>query len=156
MKEVKTKGLFPKKFVLYDSVKELPVKRAHEFDKLVLQDFEIGDSIQDVFKHLSNFKDLLTVETLPQAVQELKNLHQNYYFLIHGISVKSYCFAAMVHEINGKKIGDMTEDNVDFVLSQITESRLKENDVIEVVSDIKKNLIRNLDHTFLTDILIPE
>lgn len=151
------KGIFNNtKIVLYDSIKELSSERYHEFQKLVIKDLEIGDDIQSVFKHFSKFKILLTSETVDQAHQELKNIFQTFFFLIQGISVKSYCFAALVDEINGFRVTSLDEESVQRVIREITRCGLKEYEVIEIVEDVKKNLSQNLEPSFLIDILLAE
>ena len=96
MRQIK-KGVFRKTVInLYDSIKELPILRYHEFTKLVLEDLHIGSDMTSVGKHFSNFHTLLAREKSAEALQEAENLHNNFYYIIERISIKSFCFLALV------------------------------------------------------------
>lgn len=155
MREVTAKTMFSRtKIKLFDSVKELTVDRYHELQKLALQDMDIGDDIQGVFKHFSKLELFIRNHKPDEAYQELKNLHNNFWFILNGISVKSYCFCVMISEIGGKPVNDFSDYGVEQTLKLITRSGLKERQVVDIVEDVKKNLIQSCEPIFLIDIAL--
>lgn len=151
MKEISVKTGFLKrhKFMLYDSVKELPMYRNHEMNKLFLQDAGIGSDMSSVNAHFTTIHQLLKADRLPEAMQEAINLHNNIFYIIEGINIKSYCFMSMIYSINGEVINEFTEDKIKETKKIIDQSGLTYNHCCEIVEDVKKKLSLNLNPTFL-------
>jgi len=156
MREIRTGLLKTTKIKLYESIKELPIERNHELMKLVLQDLGIGSTIDDAVKHFSVFHNLLANNKIEEARQEAKNLHNNIFYIMEGINIKSFCFLAMVAEINGKKIKDFSMEGVQKEVKRLSDSGLKQGQVDDIVEEVKKNLIRSYEPIFLTDMEIQD
>ena len=76
---------------LYDSIKELPSWRYHELNKLFMQDAQIGSDMKSVIKHFSELQRLIKINKQHEALIELQNLHNNIFYAIEGINLKSFC-----------------------------------------------------------------
>lgn len=154
MKEVKINGGIEIKF--YDSIKELPILRYHEFQKAALQDSGIGSDMTAVSAHLSLLHKFLNADKKGQAMRETINLHNNLFFMLEGVNIKSFCFAAMIFSINGKPLNDISEENVKRVIKHLSKNGLTIGLVEDTVEEIKKKLISNFDPSFLVDTPAPE
>ena len=156
MRTIKIKGVFRNSEVrLFDSIKELSIERYRELKNLSLQDIGIGSDIDSVAEHFSRLHTLLTNEKTTEALQEAKNLHNNFYYMIEKIDIKSFCFVAMIESINGKNIYDFSEEGVKKTIKKLSDLGLKQIQVNDIVEDVKKNLTKNFNPIFLIDTEIP-
>lgn len=146
-------GLF-KKAKIYDSIKELTIERDHEFRKLLLQDLGVGSDMGAITKHFGALHAYLSNGKIPESLQEAKNLHNTFYYIIQGINIKSYCFAALVYEIGGKKVTDFSSEGIKETLNKI--SGMNIGQVEDILFDVKKNLIQNFEPLFLTSTRIQD
>jgi hypothetical protein len=154
MKVVILKNWYGKRYVvsLYEGIQETPIMRTHEFYKLLLLDLGVGSDMDSVGRHFSAFYGLLKSKSYNELFQEAANLHNNYYFILEGINVKSFCFASMVASIDGKQVTDMSEGGVKKLLKQLSDYGLKDQHVTDITDEIKKKLISNLEPLFLIDL----
>lgn len=137
------------KVEFYDSIKEMPIERYHEFQKLLLQDLGVGSDIESISGHFSNLYMLLSTGSTDAALQEAKNLHNNMYLAINEIGVSSYCFAALVKSINGKET-ELTEEGIKRTLKKLSKVSVAKSE--EILFEVKKNLRQTLNHISLIDI----
>lgn len=157
MKTVKTKGLIKSHSIkLYESIKELPISRFHEFQKLMLQDMGVGSDMDSIANHFSTLHHLLINNKSSEALQEAKNLHNNLFMMVQGIGIKSFCFASLIHSIDGELVTDLSSEGAKELVSKIEKTRLSYSDVSEIVENVKKNLSRSFDPTFLINQEIPD
>ena len=88
MKEVNVNGKFGKtQIYLYSDIKEMPIKRYHELGKLILNEINIGDSIEDLPRHFSSLYQYVGNNNQEESLQEIKNLHNNLFNAIQGIDI---------------------------------------------------------------------
>lgn len=150
MRLIEVRGLFRKNVInVYESIKELPIERHHEFQKLVLQDLGIGSDLDAVAKHFSVFHNLLVNNKSGDALMEAKNLHNAFFYILEGINIKSFCFVVMVESINGEKFNDLSESGIKKHIKKISQSGLTQGMVDDVVEDLKKKLKANFEPIFL-------
>lgn len=152
MKTINLPGLFKRSQAkFFDSVKELNIERHHEFQKLVLQDVGIGSNMDSVARHFSSIHYLLGNDSKDEAVQETKNLHNNIFYMIDKIDIKSFCLVAFVNSIDEKTVTDFSEAGVRQTIKELSDKGLRRSDVEEILDDIKKNLKKNFNPIFLID-----
>lgn len=137
---------------IYDSIKELPIDRYTEFQKLLLQDDGIGSDMNAIASHFSKFHQFLLAEKYEEANQEAKNLHNSFFYIVNGINVKSFCFASLIHSINGKELVDLSQENIEKTLKQLSNLGLTQGHVTDITEEVKKNFIPNFEPTFLIGI----
>jgi len=149
MRTIKTGLLKQGEVVLFDSIKELNIERHHELQKLIIRDAGIGSDMDAVAGHFSTFHSLLVNQKHNEALKEAQNLHNNIFYMIEKINIKSFSFMCMVHAINGKEYNDFSEEGVKQVLKKLSDSGLKQSEVEDILQDVKKNLKKSFDPTFL-------
>ncbi len=141
---------------LLDSIKELTSERTHDFNKLVLQDVEIGSDMDAVAGHFSKLGNMLANKKSDEAIQEAKNLHNNIFYMIEKINLKSLCFSVFVHKIDKDFITDFTIDGAKDISKRISKIGLPHEQVEDILEEIKKKLTRNFEPTFLIDMEMKE
>jgi hypothetical protein len=148
MRTLKVKG---HTIELFDSIKELTIERHHEFQKLALLDIGVGSDIAGIGAHFSNFHQLLINKKTDEALLEARNLHNNFFYILQGINIKSFCFHTFVKTIDRVpvKISDLVEDKIKENLQKMSWFGLLQSDVEDVLEDIKKKLTQNFEPIFL-------
>lgn len=116
---------------VYDSIKEIPIKRYKLMQQYLLQEAGIGSSISDIDYHLSKTIQFLQSEKNAEAVEELTNYRYNVFALLNGLSFKSKACACLV--------SNYEVDECMPVIESLTEGELS-----EVWDRVKKNLIQSL------------
>jgi hypothetical protein len=137
---------------LFSSIKELPITRKHELNKLVAQKIDIGDNPSDIARHLKALYKYVMGGYNNEAILELKNMHNNMFYAIEGIDIDCYCFAAMIHSVDGKEFTDLSLEGSKAMADWVTSSTMTNGEVEEIVIDVKKNLIPNYQPSFLIDL----
>ena len=158
MRKVEIKGFWGTKsyVTLFDSVKELSWLRQHELNRLFMMDLNIGSDMRSVSSHHTAIREQIMNGNKSDALQELKNLYQNYDFILKGININSLCFMAMVRDINGRHITDFSAENVRKEAVALADSGLKGSQVADIVDDVKKNFKRNFNPIFLINSVTQE
>lgn len=134
---------------LYDSVKELPAWRYHELNKLFMQDAQIGSDMSSVARHYADIQKYIKMDKKQHALIELQNLHNNLFYVIEGINLKSFCFMAMVHSINKEVIYDFSQEAMVKNTKALARAGLTNHKASDIVDEIKKNFYRSLQPIFL-------
>jgi len=152
MRTVTCPGIFRKgEIKVYESIKELPMERYHDLTKLVLQDVGIGSDMDAVGRHFSRFHTFIVNEKTAELLQEARNLHNNIFYAIEKVNIKSFCFIAMVYSINGRKLLDLSQEAVMKEIKVLSDWGLRQSQVEDVVEDVKKKLKRSFEPIFLID-----
>ena len=144
------------KVSFYDSIKEMPSDRYNELQKMFYYTIGVGSEVKDFNNHFSKLISYISNNKNDNAIQEMKNLYNCYYNAINGISPYALCMMAMIKDVDGEEyLGDSLEDHQEKVMF-LSKKGLKHGQVVDVVEDVKKNFIQNLDATFLADIAVQE
>lgn len=144
-----TKNSVKIQVVLYDSINELPAWRYHELNKLFMQDAQIGSDMTSVARHYAAIQKFIKMDKKQEALIELQNLHNNLYYTIQGINLKSFCFMAMVYSIGKDVIYDFSQEAMVRNTKRLAQSGLRQSQASDIVIELKKNFYRNLQPIFL-------
>jgi len=88
---------------LYTSIKELPITKYQDFCKLAMIDYGVGSDMAAYNAHFTKLHNLLLLNKNSDAINEMKNIHNNYFYVINNIGAWSFCFAPFIATINGKE-----------------------------------------------------
>jgi len=136
---------------LYSSIKEMPIDRYQEFNKLACIDMGIGSTLEDFNKHFTSLHAYLANNKIGEAIQETKNIHNNFFYMVEKIGIWSYCFCAFIKSINGKAYEKVELDEHRETINILSKKGLKTGQCQSVLDEIKKKLNQNLNSTFLID-----
>ncbi|TNE75024.1 hypothetical protein EP331_00210 [bacterium] len=151
MKEVKVKNILGRTtatVLLYSSIKELPVYRYNEFEKLLMQDVGIGSSMEDVGTRFGRLYQFISDSDIINTHKEAKNLHNTLFWALNGFNTTYKSFRVLIHSVNGKEYDLKYLDKLDKVVQKISQGEVE-----EVLTEVKKKLIQNYERCFLTEIV---
>lgn len=132
--------------VIYDAIDELPIKRFHKFNKMLLVDAGIGSDLADVDEHIKKSLTYYKQGKADLAATELENLRQNIYFVQSELSPKHLAFACLVKEIDGKERNDISDDGLSETLELISDANHVE--LTASIEAVKKKIDEELQSYF--------
>ena len=131
---------------VYDSIEELPIKRFHKYNKMLLIDSGIGSDLTAFDKHISRILVYLKKGQNDLISQELTNLRQGIYFIQSEINPRLLAFSALVASIDGKPCDDISDDGLKRTASILSDATVKE--VADTMDEAKKKIDNELEHYF--------
>lgn len=136
------KLIFNKKvYMLYDSIEEMPIQNFQKYNKYLLIDAGIGSDADDIDNHIVKLAKLIANDEKKKALQELQNMRQNIWMINNEISPKYMAFAALISSIDGKKVTDLSDDNLKDIIADI--NKVRHSSLINFLYNIKKKFSQN-------------
>jgi len=151
MHTIKIGGFRKHTIELYDSIKEITAERDHALNCMITIDLGIGADMDSVAEHFNTLHEHLSNGHREAAQQEAVNLHNNFFMMIEKINTKSLCFALLVKSIDKQPQYDLTDEGCKKVIRKLSHMGLRQSQVEELLSDLKKKLSRNFIPSFLID-----
>lgn len=139
MKEIE---LGKHKVTLYDAIDEMPMKRFHWFNKMMLVDSGVGSDLSDFDKHLIKARAFIAEKKNEQAMIELDNLRQNYFLIIQSVSPKMMSFSALIKSIDGQEYEDLSENGLQAVVEKLGDVPIKA--LHQALDEVKKKIDEDL------------
>lgn len=136
---------------LYDSIKSMPIERYQEFNKLACIDLGVGSTIEDFNNHFSTLHAYLANNKISEAIQEVKNIHNSFFYNIEKISVWSYSFCAFIKSVNGVEYKGTELEEHRELISKLSNKGLTTGKCEETLDHLKKKLLQRLNASFLID-----
>ena len=134
--------------MLYESIDEMPIQNFQKYNKCLLIDAGVGSDIDDIDQHIVKIAKYIKSDK-EKAMQELQNMRQNLFMISSGISPKHLAFAALVHSINGKKVTDLSDSNLQAILESL--QTVKRSWLVRILAEIKKKISTELELYFPAD-----
>ena len=136
------------KVVFYDSVEDLPVTQFHRYSKHLLVEGGIGDTIQDIDRHITRIINFLN--DTKKAYQEILNLRQCLFLVVSEQDVHNKATLCLVKSVDGKDWTDFSDSGLDELynlLNGATQRELNEL-AMEVRGRIDENLLQYFPKVF--------
>ena len=136
------------KVVFYDSVEDLPVTQFHRYSKHLLVEGGIGDTIQDIDRHITRIINFLN--DTKKTYQEILNLRQCLFLVASEQDVHNKTTLCLVKSVDGKDWTDFSDSGLDELynlLNGATQRELNEL-AMEVRSRIDENLLQYFPKVF--------
>lgn len=111
---------------MHDDISQLPVRRYHVFNRMLLVDAGIGSDIGDFDRHLERIMAYTRKEQRENLLAEVKNLRQSVYFVLKGINPKLMAFACLVTKIDGTPYDDLTDEGLSKVVAALNDVPISE------------------------------
>ena len=128
---------------IYDSIRQLPIRRYQKFNKHMMIAMEVGDSVADYDKRMARAMGYLGSEDIKSAGIELTNQRQALHNALQEYSPSGMALATMVYSIDSKVYSNYDEDTLNEVLETLDKigyTRQMQDDDLKYV---KKKLKRN-------------
>lgn len=123
---------------LHDDISQLPVKRYHVFNRMLLVDAGIGGDIADFDRHIERVMAYNRKEQKEQLLVELQNLRQSVYLILNNINPKLMAFAVLVTKLDGSACDDLTDDGLRRVVERLNDEKL--TDITASLEAVKKKI----------------
>jgi len=122
----------------FESIEELPLQRFNAFNKYVMLDSELGNTIQDFDKMVIRVSEFMNKEMYEDARGELMNMRIVYHNILTENDVKGLAFASTIKRYKGKEVTDYSEENLRAILSDLEKEGLTVKEVVDKNNDLKK------------------
>lgn len=119
-------------------------------------DIGVGSTPDHINEHLGKLFEYAGSGNLEAVQKEARNLHNSYWNAIQKLNAKSLSFAPLVHSIDGNVRYDLSFDKAKETVKMCSDCGLKNEQVSELVDEIKKKFTRNSKPHFLTDMELEE
>lgn len=86
-----------------DNPGEMTIERLNEFQVYLLQDADMGSTLEDLNRRLDKMDQFLAAGKIGEARLERENLNYGVYFLFNKIDLKCRALASLVISHNGAK-----------------------------------------------------
>lgn len=157
MIEIKLKKLFKTTTIeLYESIKEMPIERFNEFSKLAALDMGVGSTLEDFHNHFSKLHAYVVNNKRDEALIEMSNVYQGFFYAINKISIWSYSFCAFIKSVDGEEYNRTEINDHRILIKKLSEKGLTVDKCQSTIDEVKKNLIQSFDSSFLADIATRE
>lgn len=144
MKKINIKGRIVE---IYDTIEDLPIKRFHKYNKLLLIDSGIGTDLADVDRHISRAQLFIKKNDVESAVTEMENLRQNIYFVQSEISPRFMAFAVLVKSVDGQQFDDISDDGLKKIVENVF-GDMSKKDLTASFEEVKKKIDEELQLYF--------
>ena len=110
---------------LYNDIEQMPIERFNKMNKYWMLNDNIGSSISDFDKnHYGKLQ--LVADDKEKVLKQLENFRILVYNIINEVNVNHLSFACLVYSINDKLVTDLTEENLNVVLKELSDLGLTE------------------------------
>lgn len=131
---------------VYDSIDEMPIINFQKYNKYLLIDSGIGSDVDDIDAHIVKIAKFMKVNNGKKALLELQNMRQNIYMVNNEISPKYLAFSALIHDIDGKEVTDLSDGNLKEMLNKIR--AIRHSTIIDFLIWLKKKITSELETYF--------
>ena len=135
---MKTVVLGKHKVTLYDSIDELPIKRFHVYNRMLLVDAGIGSDIADFDNHIERAIRYHNNGDKENFAKEFENLRQNVYLILNQQNTEHLSFACLVTQVDDTACNDLSTDGLQKVLEMLGD--VSKGSMTEVISSVKKKI----------------
>lgn len=108
---------------VYDSIEELPIINFQKYNKFMLIDSVIGSDIADIDVSVLKVLKYIQQGDTAMAVKQLDNMRNAMHLVAQEISPKYLAFTALLAEIDGKPITDVSDSNLMSILEVLNTER---------------------------------
>jgi len=136
------KGLKRTTVLMYDNIDQLEIQDFVRANKYWMLHDNLGSTFEEIDNnHLRNL--FLIIDDKKKLIKELKNLRILIHDIINELNVQHLSFAMLIHSINGKEIGDRSEDGLKQVLARLSKAGLTQ--------EVLKKKLKAYDIKYMTN-----
>lgn len=130
-------------FVFYDNIEDLPIKQFHKYGKYSLVDGGIGDSIQDIDKHITRVLQFMEFD-VSKAKKELMNLRQSLYMVANEVDFHRKATLCLVKSVDGNDWTDFSDSGIDSLYAMAQDATIRE------IEDVAEKIRNEIDTALQT------
>ena len=126
------------KFEFYDDIASLPVERFHQYSRYMLVASGVGDSLDDIDKHIGRILQFLEND-VKKARQEVLNLRQNLFMVLNQLDVHHKGFFFLTKSVNGEPWLDFSDDGIQELF------KLAQGASVADINKVLSEVVRKID-----------
>ena len=136
------------KVIFYDSVEDLPIVQFHRYSKIILIESGIGDTIQDIDRHITRVMNFLG--DTKKAYQELLNLRQCIYMVASEQDIHHKATLCLIKQVDGKDWTDFSDSGLETLYRLVNGASVREMEELaeKVRTAIDENLLQYFPKVF--------
>lgn len=141
---MREKSIAGHKVVFYDSIEDLPITQFHKYGKFLLVESGIGDTIQDIDRHITRIAGCL--DDKKKATQELLNLRHCMYAVATEQDIRTKATLCLVKSVDGEEWSDYSDSGIDALYGLLNGVSVREME--SLASEVRKAIDENLMQYF--------
>lgn len=123
----------------YDSIDQLPIVRFHAYTKFMLVASGLGDTIDDIDRHLERLVDFVKHDT-KKALKEIQNLRNTLYIVATQQDIRHKGALNLIYSVDGKEWTDYSDSGLDALFTLLNgeseaQMRKKEGEIISRIDE---------------------
>lgn len=126
----------------YDAIEDLPIRRYHKYNKMLLVDAGIGGDLFDADGHIERAIRFAYTKDTESVVKELANLRNNLRMIQTEVTPRFRAFAALVTKVNGVAYDDVSDDGIAEIIEAL--KGVSARDVTATLEAVKKKITDEL------------
>lgn len=126
----------------YDAIEDLPIKRYHKYNKMLLVDAGIGGDLFDADGHIERAIRFAYTKDTESVAKELANLRNNLRMMQTEITPRFRAFAALVTKVDGVEYNDVSDDGIAAIVEALQDVSVHE--VTATLEAVKKKITDEL------------
>lgn len=123
---------------IYNSIEEMPIVNFQKYNKFALIESVIGSDLSSLEQHSLKVMEYLNLNKIDLAKQQLINMRESMYLMAEELSPKYLSFIALIAEIDGKPVTDLSDDNMRAIFDKI--NKAPKNYIDKILSLFKKKI----------------
>lgn len=123
---------------MHDSIDEMPIVPFQAYNRFILIDVGIGGDLESLDSHMQRLSRYAVNKDYENLIKELSNYHQNLHNIIQHTSPEMMAFGALIHSVNGKEVGYLSDEQIRQLLDKLSRKGLTVGKVRGFLDYVKK------------------
>ena len=134
------------KVTMYDDINELPIVRFQQYNKMLMIDAGLGETVDALDNHLARVGEFIKHGEMENATNEIDNLRQTLWNVQNGMTPHFMSLIPLMAEIDGQPNDDMSDDGLKATYEKLEYVTLGEYE--KAAQEIKKKIEEELKAYF--------
>ena len=134
------------KVTMYDDINELPIVRFQQYNKMLMIDAGLGETVDALDNHLARVGEFIKHGEMENATNEIDNLRQTLWNVQNGMTPHFMSLIPLMAEIDGEPNDDMSDDGLKATYEKLKHVTLGEYE--KAAQEVKKKIEGDLEKYF--------
>ena len=139
-------NLGPHKVTMYDDINELPIVRFQQYNKMLMIDAGLGETVDAFDAHLARVGEYIKHGEMENANREIDNVRQTLWNVQNGLTPHFMSLIPLIAEIDGEPNNDMSDDGIKATYEKLKHVTLGEYE--KASKEVKKKIEGDLEKYF--------
>lgn len=126
---------------MYDGIDSMPILRLQTWNKMLMLDSNMGDSIMDYDKRMNEAIRMIKAGKGDKAIALMNNARSVYWNMLEEINLKGMAFACTVHSIDGEEVKGCDDSTLKEVLDKLEAIEAPSGKLFSWLMGLKKKLM---------------